>query len=239
MAKAGAKPTPSEAPSPLSKVAREILKSCSAKEAEPAMVRGFESLRIRLSWRRLEGLRPGDPTPDQAEFWHKRDARTGGDVQHSPRFPWADDLIVREVHSRHDPRRHRRLLRRCKVYGVAVLWSEVAAVFLADAQLKLPEISPAPADTVPSVDRPGTSAKPTNTKATPKKARRQSPQTERAKRYIVKNFPDGTDGITTRAIHKKLTKDPDLEKELGRIGTWGVPSTTAINRALGRRKPKT
>ena len=219
MAKAGAKPTPSEAPSPLSKVAREILKSCSAKEAEPVMVRGFRELRIHLSWRRLEGLCPGDPTLNQAEFWHKHDPRTEGDVQHSPRFPWADDLIVREVHSRHDPRRHRRLLRRCKVYGAAVLWSEVAAVFLADAQLKLPETLPALVDT-----------------ATPKKARRQSPQTERALRYIKKNFQNGTDGITTLAIHKKLAADTDLQKELKAHGTWGMPSTTAINRALGRRK---
>jgi hypothetical protein len=71
------------------------------------------------------------------------------------------------------------------------------------------------------------------------KPKRQSPQTERARRYIPKNFPDGTDGITTVAIHKKLVADPDLKKELKAHGTWNVPSMTAINRALGRRKPKT
>ena len=154
------------------------------------MVRGFRELRIHLSWRRLEGLCPGDPTLNQAEFWHKHDPRTEGDVQHSPRFPWADDLIVREVHSRHDPRRHRRLLRRCKVYGAAVLWSEVAAVFLADAQLKLPETLPALVDTAPAADRPGTPAMARETKATPKKARRQSPRDRARAALHQKELPE-------------------------------------------------
>ena len=163
MALAGAKTTTSETPIPLSKVAREILKSCSAKEAGRVMARGIWKLQIHLSWRRLEGLRSGDPTPDQAEFWHKRDAKTGGDVQISPRFPWADDLIVREVYSRHDPRRRRRLLRRCTAYGVAVLWSEVVAEFLADAQLTLPETvtGTAPATTtVAAANRPSVPVSP-------------------------------------------------------------------------------
>lgn len=170
MALAGAKPTPSETPIPLSKAAREILKSCSAKEAEQVMVRGLWSRRIRLSWRRLEGFGPDDPTPDQAEFWQKRDPRTGGDVQHSPRFPWADDLIVRKVHTRHNPRQHTRLLRHCTVYGASVLWSEVVAVFLADARLTLPGAAPematataeAAANSKAQVeaDQPGTPAAP-------------------------------------------------------------------------------
>ena len=146
MAKAGEKRTSSETPIPFSKAALEVLKFCSAKEAEPVMMRGLKDLRIPLSWRRLEGLCPGDPTPDQIEFWQKRDPRTGGNVQHSPRFPWDDDLIVRAVYSRYDPCHRRQLFRRCKVWGTAVTWSDVVAVFQTDAQLRLPEIVTEPAD---------------------------------------------------------------------------------------------
>src|SRR5262245_5589234 len=59
------------------------------------------------------------------------------------------------------------------------------------------------------------------------------PQSERAERYIKKNFPGGTDGITTAAIYDKLAKDNDLTAELG---GRAVPSATVINRVLKRRK---
>jgi hypothetical protein len=67
----------------------------------------------------------------------------------------------------------------------------------------------------------------------------ESPQSERAKRYIKKNFPGGTKGITTAAIRRKLTKDKDLQAELEKEnGPWGVPSATTINRVIGRRGQK-
>jgi hypothetical protein len=61
------------------------------------------------------------------------------------------------------------------------------------------------------------------------------PQSERAERYIAKNFPNGTDGITTAKIHETLVQDKDLQTELKQLGR-DVPSLTAINRVLGRRK---
>ena len=67
-------------------------------------------------------------------------------------------------------------------------------------------------------------------------SKRERPQAERAKRYIEKNFPNGTDGITTVAIHNKLKADKDLQAELKQLGAWDVPSLTEINRVLGRRK---
>jgi hypothetical protein len=69
----------------------------------------------------------------------------------------------------------------------------------------------------------------------------ESSQSERAKRYIKKNFPGGTEGITTAAIHRKLTKDKDLKAELDKKdghGPWGVPSAATINRVIGRRGQK-
>ena len=68
-------------------------------------------------------------------------------------------------------------------------------------------------------------------------APKERPQSKRAKRYIEKHYPDGTDGISTAAIRRKLAKDKDLQAELEKEGgTWGVPSATVINRVLGRRK---
>jgi hypothetical protein len=69
--------------------------------------------------------------------------------------------------------------------------------------------------------------------AVPKKTRAQA---ERAERYIAKHFPNGTDGITTAKIHETLVQDKDLQTELKQLGSWDVPSQTAINRVLGRRK---
>ena len=61
----------------------------------------------------------------------------------------------------------------------------------------------------------------------------ESPQSERAKRYIQKHFPNGPGETTTAAIYGKLANDKDLKAELG---GRAVPSTTVINRVLGRRK---
>lgn len=67
-------------------------------------------------------------------------------------------------------------------------------------------------------------------------SKRTRAQAERAKRYIAKNFPNGTEGITTAKIRETLVQDKDLQTELKQLGSWDVPSLTAINRVLGRRK---
>ena len=94
---------------------------------------------------------------------------------------------------------------------------------------RLPEakIESAPEPTKPAEPE---SLKP---KATPTP---KSPQSERAARYIKKNFPNRTDGITTKAIHDKLTNDTELQAELKTLGNRAVPSPTVIDRVLGRRK---
>ncbi len=46
-------------------------------------------------------------------------------------------------------------------------------------------------------------------------------QWKRAERYIKKHYPDGTDGISTSVIHRKLTKDKDLKAELEKEGAPG------------------
>jgi hypothetical protein len=74
-------------------------------------------------------------------------------------------------------------------------------------------------------------ARPTSTTAS-KKTR---PQSERAERYINKNFPGGTEGITTAKIREKLAQDKDLQTELKELGRE-LFSATVINRVLGRRK---
>ena len=43
-------------------------------------------------------------------------------------------------------------------------------------------------------------------------------------RYIDKNYPNGTDGISTAVIHRKLAKDQELEAELKEDGSWKLPS---------------
>jgi hypothetical protein len=124
-------------------------------------MQGIRDLRIQLFWRRLEGLHPKDPTPDQIEFWQWRDPRTGSDVQHVYRF--ADDMIERELLGRRDSWHDPQLPRRCIVYGATVLWSEVAVVFLTDAQLKLPEAvtetEALPAHDMPSSQEPERSSR--------------------------------------------------------------------------------
>jgi len=52
-----------------------------------------------------------------------------------------------------------------------------------------------------------------------------------------KHYPDGTDGVSATAIHRKLAKDKDLQAELEKEGaTWRVPSLAVINRVLARRQ---
>lgn len=67
-------------------------------------------------------------------------------------------------------------------------------------------------------------------------SKRTRAQAERAERYIAKNFPNGTEGITTAKIRETLVQDKDLQTELKQLGSWNVPSLTVINRVLGRRK---
>jgi hypothetical protein len=67
----------------------------------------------------------------------------------------------------------------------------------------------------------------------PAASKETHPQSERAARYIQKHFPKGPGETTTAAIYEKLANDKDLKAELG---GRAVPSTTVINRVLGRRK---
>ena len=66
-------------------------------------------------------------------------------------------------------------------------------------------------------------------------SKKTHPQSERAERYIKKNFPRGTDGITTATIREKLAQDEKLHEELKELGRK-LFSATVINRVLGRRK---
>jgi hypothetical protein len=66
-------------------------------------------------------------------------------------------------------------------------------------------------------------------------SKKKRPQSERAERYIEKNFPGGTEGITTAKIREELAKDGDLQAELNERGRK-LFSATVINRVLGRRK---
>ena len=84
---------------------------------------------------------------------------------------------------------------------------------------------------------PPLSAEPLNHVENPEQTRPvKKPQSERAERYIEKNFQGKTDGITTKAIHDALCKDTELHAELKRLGRRAVPSPTVIDRVLGRRK---
>ena len=65
----------------------------------------------------------------------------------------------------------------------------------------------------------------------------ESHQWKRAERYIKKHYPNGTAGVSSSVIHRKLEKDKELQAELEKEGCpWGVPSPATINRVLGRRK---
>jgi hypothetical protein len=66
-------------------------------------------------------------------------------------------------------------------------------------------------------------------------SKKTGPQSERAERYIKKNFPGGTEGITTAKLREKLAQDEDLQAELKERGRE-LFSATVINRVLGRRK---
>ncbi|MET4037412.1 hypothetical protein ABIB94_007154 [Bradyrhizobium sp. JR7.2] len=66
-------------------------------------------------------------------------------------------------------------------------------------------------------------------------SKKTRPQSERAERYIKKNFPGGTEGITTARIREVLGEDQDLKVELRELRR-GLASAAVINRVLGRRK---
>jgi hypothetical protein len=100
-----------------------------------------------------------------------------------------------------------------------------------------PLIEPGAVEVLPEPTRPA-ERKSLKPKARPTPER---PQSKRAERYIKKNFPGGTEGITTAAIRRKLTKDNDLKAELEKKdghGPWGMPSPATINRVIGRRGQK-
>jgi hypothetical protein len=78
-------------------------------------------------------------------------------------------------------------------------------------------------------------ASPTPTTAS--KIARRHYQVERAARHIPRVFSDGTDGISSEVIRKKLEKDPVLQAELAAQG-GKPPSRGSIDRALGRRVPR-
>ena len=62
---------------------------------------------------------------------------------------------------------------------------------------------------------------------------RKAPQADRIKPAIAKCFPNGTDGISTKAIHNAVVDElaPDSRKR-----GLADPSETSVKRVLGRRK---
>jgi hypothetical protein len=66
-----------------------------------------------------------------------------------------------------------------------------------------------------------------------KQQKRKAPQGDRVDEAMAKCFPDGTDGILTKAVHKAVVEalKPDSKKR-------GLPdpSETTVKRRLGRRK---
>lgn len=63
--------------------------------------------------------------------------------------------------------------------------------------------------------------------------RRKTPQGDRIDQAIAKRFPSGTDGISTKAVHKAVAEElaPDSKKR-----GLAIPSETTVKRRLGRRK---
>ena len=119
-----------------------------------------------------------------------------------------------------------RLMAKQEVKQEAAHWTLITAVVRENRQhVEKPE---------PEQTRP---AEPGVAEARGQDQTRESPQWKRAERYIKKHYPDGTDGVSTPAIHRKFKKDKDLQAELEKEGgTWGVPSAAVINRVLGRRE---
>lgn len=62
---------------------------------------------------------------------------------------------------------------------------------------------------------------------------RKAPQADRIKLAIAKCFPNGTDEISTKVVHKAVVGElaPDSKKR-----GLADPSETSVKRALGRRK---
>ena len=86
-----------------------------------------------------------------------------------------------------------------------------------DVKELCPKSPPLSGESLDHVEEPEPEqARPAEPELLEKKARpaAESHQSKRAKRYIQKHFPDGTDGVSTPAIHKKLAKDKDLQAEL-------------------------
>jgi hypothetical protein len=67
----------------------------------------------------------------------------------------------------------------------------------------------------------------------PPQPQRASPQADRIDQVIAKHFPDGTDGISPKTVHRAVVKElkPDSEKR-----GLAVPSLTSVKRRMGRRK---
>lgn len=63
--------------------------------------------------------------------------------------------------------------------------------------------------------------------------KRERAQTKRVRDVIGKRFPNGTDGIATKVVHKAVAEElkPD-SKKLG----FAIPDETTVRRVLGRRK---
>jgi hypothetical protein len=62
--------------------------------------------------------------------------------------------------------------------------------------------------------------------------KRKSFQTERVQRALLTLYPDGTDGISTAAIHRRVVAELKSESEQAGLRD---PSPATIGRLLGRR----
>jgi hypothetical protein len=62
---------------------------------------------------------------------------------------------------------------------------------------------------------------------------RKAPQAERIGRVIAKCFPDGTDRIPTKAVHKAVAEELATDSKKQGLA---IPSESSVKRALGRRK---
>jgi hypothetical protein len=93
------------------------------------------------------------------------------------------------------------------------------------------ECGEAPEPTKPAEPEPVMSKVSSPLVPTPKR----TPQLDLAERYIKKHYPNGTDEVSTTAIHRKLAKDKGLAAEIEKEDARAVPSPATINRLLNRR----
>jgi hypothetical protein len=63
---------------------------------------------------------------------------------------------------------------------------------------------------------------------------RKAPQADRIAQAIAKRYPNGTDGISTKAVYRKVIEE--LAPESKKQGGLAIPSETTVKRVLGRRK---